>query len=415
MNKRTVVSNTAFLGASAILTRFIAYLYFLIIARHFTAEQLGIYAVLVTTYLIAELLSNLGLDKIVVRDLARLSAEKRPGLFSTALLVKTASSLFVYGLTLALFSLIYREITTSYLFESALFLASGVPVAFSRSLESYFVALERMSIPAVSQLLERSVILIFALGIVWNHVDFRSFLMAAFFAGCVRLVFLALMFKGHHVLSRWQGWSQTRSLLSESERMLVIEVLAVIYFRVDVLMVSKLVDIGETGVYNVVYKVFDFFIALFAGFLMAVFPLMARGEAGKKFVPMLFFGACGLSLVSLVVILLRQEILALFGNEFLRGSSALAFLMAAFPFVYVNSMLANLAIVENKIDTLLWVAVVLVSCNIGLNGLLIPPLRMEGAAITTLVCEMLNSLILICVLKSSMRGAAPVPSPAASV
>jgi O-antigen/teichoic acid export membrane protein len=415
MSKRTVVSNTAFLSGSALLTRFIAYLYFLIIARHFTAEQLGIYAVLVTTYLIAELLSNLGLDKIVVRDLARLSAEKRPELFSTALLIKTASSVFVYGLTLALFSLIYREITTSYLFESALFLASSLPIAFSRSMESYFTALERMSIPAVSQLLERCVILIFALGIVWEHVDFRTFLMAAFFAGCVRMVFLGLMFKGHHVLSRWQGWSQTRSLISESERMLAIEVLAVIYFRVDVLMVSKLVDIGETGIYNVVYKIFDFFIALFAGFLMAVFPLMARGEAGKRFVPMLLVGACGLSFISLAVILLRLEVLALFGNEFLRGSSALAFLMIALPFVYVNSMLANLAIVEKKIDTLLWVAVALVSCNIGLNGLLIPPLRMEGAAITTLVCEMLNSLILIFVLKSSMRGAAPLVSPAASV
>lgn len=408
MGMRRILNNTAFMTASTLLTRLLAYLYFLIIARCFTSEQIGIYAILTTSCLIAELLANLGLDKIMIRDLARLPDHERPVLFTSALAIKAAAFVFVYLLLLGSFRLFYESLFKEYPFEFAVFFAATGPVAFARTVESYFVASERMSVPAVTQLVERVVIFLYAVEVMRGHIGFRTFLTATLLGACVRAATAGLLFRWRSHPLQWGGWTRTRRLFRESTEMLAIEVLAVIYFRVDTYMLSKLGDLRQTGIYSVTYKIFDCFIALFAGFLSAVFPFMSRNRGGKRIVRMLLIGYCGMSVVSLGVIILRHEILGLFGKDFLGGSTVLIYLMTAFPFVYVNSMLANLAVVESKVRDLAWTGFGFVITNICLNFVLIPRLGMEGAALTTLVCEMGLLVCFTILLKDSLKAPATV-------
>ena len=75
-HKDKLLFNTGVLTGSNILIKIAAYVYFWIIAREFTAEQLGVYALLITSYLLMELVVSFGFDKIVIRELSRLPEDE---------------------------------------------------------------------------------------------------------------------------------------------------------------------------------------------------------------------------------------------------------------------------------------------------------------------------------------------------
>ena len=83
-------SNSVAMAAANVLGRGVGYVYLILMARRLDARYLGIYAVLVTAAMLVELLSNLGLDKILIREIASSGAATGQGLFLTALPLRLA-------------------------------------------------------------------------------------------------------------------------------------------------------------------------------------------------------------------------------------------------------------------------------------------------------------------------------------
>ncbi|MEW6263005.1 MAG: oligosaccharide flippase family protein [Thermodesulfobacteriota bacterium] len=399
MTSRLVFQNTLFLTGSGFLTKFLAYFYFLIMTRCFEVGQIGVYGLLVTSMMFMEILANLGLDRIIVRELARSTDNESIQTFHSAFFLKITAAAGVYVASLLVFKYVYAEIYYSNRPALIIFFLSILPLVAARSLESWFMAKEKMHLPAFSQLLER-VILLAAAGLAaWGKIGFKGFLITAFIAVTARMLAISLAFPWASSRRSWPtDLHQTRFLLGEASKMLAVEMLAVIYFRVDLFLLTKMTDLKLVGLYHVSYKVFDFFITFFAGYLTAVFPTLSRQRERFALGRNLILGGAITALVALTVILLRAPLLSIFRPEYLAGRTALTLLMLTLPLSFVTSLLANFAVASERIALLVRIALVLVAGNLGLNFLLIPRLSIEGAALATLLTEILSAALMLACL-----------------
>lgn len=398
---RRIMGNTMWLTASSLGAKALAYIQFIFVARTFSPAEVGIYAVCLTGVLFAELLANLGLDRVIIREVARLETSSSRQLFDTSLLLKTSASVCTYFLCLGIFWWFYPEISHPYSAALPAFFAYVPLCALARSFESYFTAQEHMAIPALGQFAERFIMLITALAAWLGWCGFNTFLAAFPLGGLVRLSIPAILFLSHYKGKTpfTLSGGQTKKLISDSSWLFGVEILAVAYFRIDIFMLSKMANLYETGLYQAAYKIFDFGIAMFAGYLTAIFPAIAR-DSSRVRPGTLFKGAFIVFIcLSLPLILLRQELLSFFKPEYVQAAPVLTCLMLTLPFIYINSLLANFAVATSKIRRLFFVAMPLLAINIGLNAELIPKYGILGSALATLGSELLLSGILVALLK----------------
>ncbi len=396
-----LLANTAWLTAANLIARIIGYGGFILLARAYSSADVGTYAVLVTGMIFAELAGNLSLDKILVRDLAR-GAEDPAGLVSAALLLKLCASVLGAGAITVLLFAMYPEFG-GIRPQVVVYMSGAVPVAMARLVESLYMARERMMEPALAQLAERGTQFLILLGAWLGWYGFPVLLLLLPATGIVRLCALLCMTGEHgnelaRLLRALPGHIRAcppamRQLLSEAARLLAVEVMAGIYFRIDVFLLARMTTFSDTGLYHVAYRVLDVMAAVFTGYLAAVFPMLARRGRGAPFTVIILSGLVVMVPASLGVIAFRAEILGLFGTAYGQAATVLVWLMAACPLVYIASMFANIAIAMGRIGMLVRLAFAMMTLNVALNLLLIPFYSITGAAIATFVCECVSLVL----------------------
>lgn len=167
-----------------------------------------------------------------------------------------------------------------------------------------------------------------------------------------------------------------------------------IYNRIDVVLITKLLDYTQTGLYTAAYKFFDL-IAFFPAVVShALYPAFAALMSTKN-IPavrdlleryMRFMIALALPIAVGGMLLSRQIIVLLAGEQFAPAAPVLAVLVWA-PAVLFMYVVANSIVVSQLTRVAMWVTGVNMALNILGNIILLPRIGIVGAAIMTLVSE----------------------------
>lgn len=390
--KSSLLFNSVAMGAANILSRGIGYISIILMARRIDVRYMGAYAILLTTSMLVDLVSNLGLDKIVIREIASSPVDIGKGYFWAAVPIRLATALVSGGSAWVLLSVFYKGLLLATPLSIGLFLAAIFPVIGARNCEAFLTAHERLLPIAVAQVSEKIVIFGAVLLLIYGAVSFSGLLCFAPLASLMRFVIVAAC--------TVQSWTkkivakrpQVRLFIGQAVQLFSVEVLALVYFRCDVFLLAKMGGLRETGIYQITYKIFDFCLSLFTGFLQAVFPRMVRNKSRKTLKVMLAGGVGLLSVPVAIIILGRHMILGALRPDYVSGSTSLVWLMLTVPLVYLNSALANAAIAAGRVKLLMGLAGLLIVSNVGLNLVLIPRWSMNGAAFSTFACELLSAL-----------------------
>lgn len=392
--RKRLFTNSVAMAAANLLGRGISYVYIILMARRLDTRHLGTYAILLTTNMLVELVSNLGLDKILVREIASNPADVGQGHFWTALPIRGGMALVSVTTAWCLIEAFYGHILLATPFACAMFLLSIVPVIASRNCEAFLNAHERLVPIAFSQLLERIVIFTAVLALVYGPLSFNGLLLFAPLAAFARLLTVAFAVATIWVPNTLLKYPPLRVLLRQGVELFSVEILALVYFRSDVFFIAKFCSLQDAGIYQIAYKIFDVCISLFTGFLQAAFPRMILDKSLASLNKMLISGTAILAVPVVIIIVSRRLILSTIRPEFTVASTSLIWLMLTVPLVYINTTLANMAIASNQIRLLIILASLLVVSNIGLNLYLIPRWSINGAAFSTFACELLSSVFL---------------------
>ncbi len=397
--KGRIVKNTIFLTVASFGGRFVSYITFVLLARFFTPTEVGVWAVLLTAYLMAEVISNLGLDKIVIRNLAQ-NTENAESFLASTLVLKIGTSVVV-GLAASLIVLVsYSEISGSYPVASVLFFLAVPIVGVTRTIEAWHTAREQMAVVAVAQILERIVLFALLGCFILTEASFGYFIAASALAPIVRFL-VVLRPAWPHVYLKWP--QNLRPLLAESLVLFGVELIAGIYMRLDLILISKLGSLEEVALYNASYRVFEFFTVVFGGFLVAIFPSVARRANLSVFKNTFLIGCVIVVVAAILGIALREPIMGLFGPSYLEAANTLLILMLALPLSYVTSFMVNYLVASKHTRLVFVLAVVTVGSNLLFNFMLIPKYSIWGAAVAFLLSEIVSCIILFFVAKFILK------------
>lgn len=182
-----------------------------------------------------------------------------------------------------------------------------------------------------------------------------------------------------------------RSLLGMAASIGTIQVVNLLYLRVDSLMLSVLIGPSAVALYAVAYAIISGASAI-PGFLMtSLLPgIVGETQQGRSRLLSRAFGVLtflGSLLVGLLLTAAPAIISIVSSSEFAGAALPLMILGVATFFTFAGPAFGYTAVVLNVHHRLIWVSLSGLVLNVGLNTLLIPAAGPAGAATATLICE----------------------------
>jgi O-antigen/teichoic acid export membrane protein len=169
---------------------------------------------------------------------------------------------------------------------------------------------------------------------------------------------------------------------------------AIIYFRIDVLMVSVIQGTGAVGFYSVAYSLAEASLVVPSMFIASLFPILSRlYQASKKSfrdtcaVSMRYLLYLALPMAFFVTLWAKPIVPFLYGASFGPSVLALQILIWAAAIMYVKIVSGNALVAANLQRVYMGLIFSMIVINVTLNLLLIPTYGYVGASFATVVTE----------------------------
>lgn len=180
-----------------------------------------------------------------------------------------------------------------------------------------------------------------------------------------------------------------------------------IYVNSDITMLGFFESDAQVGVYSFASKIYNLLKQLINAVIVVSVPRIAyitknKPSEYKQFLNKIF-SALNIVLLPIVVgmfFMSDSMILLAGGEQYITGDAALKILSIATLFAIYASLFTNCVLIVNREEKLcLKATVVSAVVNVGLNFILMPTLGMVGAAITTVMAELVNCIMQMCFSK----------------
>ncbi|MDM7919566.1 MAG: flippase, partial [Methanosarcina sp.] len=180
--------------------------------------------------------------------------------------------------------------------------------------------------------------------------------------------------------------------LKEAIPIAIASVFTVVYFKIDVLMLSFLRGDAEVGFYSAAYRLTDALVFLPSAFTTSMFPLMSRyfkdsfdsfSFAYTRTFKYLF--SAGLLIAVLGTFASEKIILIFYGPEYQKSVIALQILIWATAITFISVLVSSTCVSSGNQQIISKTAILAAFLNVMLNLILIPSNGYAGAAVATVL------------------------------
>jgi O-antigen/teichoic acid export membrane protein len=387
------VGNVSILMVSQLITWTATIFVTAALARHLGDVQFGELYLAMSFAIIFGVLVEFGLDQQLVREVAR---DRR--LASTYLMNSIVMKVVLAAVAYGIIFVAVRVLNYSADLQLTIGIYSLILVfnGLSGSFAAVYQASENVLFSALGTIIEKCVVCVLAVVLLNQGAGIVE--MAIIF---VTAAALGATFKGCFLLDRIQvrgvvSIQRMRSLAINGVPFLLFWALGSVYYRIDVVMLSKMSEPAVVGWYGAAYRLFDTLVFLPSIVSAAVmYPILARLAvqsrddlriAVQKGIDVMLI--LGIPICTGLFVLADPIIQLVYGKpEFLNAVGALQFLSLALFFLYVNSVLAVALVSLNRETRMTIVAALATVINLSLNWLLIPHFQHLAAAAVTAITE----------------------------
>ena len=272
--RRVLVNTGALTGASLyrILTSFVLQL---LIARILGIEGLGHYTIAMAYLNVSQVVSELGLPALLVRDLAQ-APWRRRSTFRVLLVIQVAMGFLTWG-GLALMSLFlpYGDVTRI----SLLLVGASLPLfAISSASQTLFQAGERMELVMGVEVLTNTLILAISLAVMLRGGGEEALIAVIIVCQAVSAL-VCLLLVWHSKLLRGVQEAvkiHVPQLLHQALPFFGLSLGDVLLQRIDILLLSVVAGPAVTGIYSAAYNLVRVLMKLVQSFWKALYPTLSR-------------------------------------------------------------------------------------------------------------------------------------------
>lgn len=384
----SVAKNSGILIAGNVATTVVGMLSNILLIRYLGAGDFGLYSFIFVYLGFFGILMDLGISRILVRELAR-GQQKAPALVGNALILRFFLSLISLVLAVAIIALLnYPQATKNLIYLASLsFLFS-----FSSVYPWIFHSRLKMGYPVAAGLLAGILRLVFYIWLAYIKAGLFWFVIITIvseFPGLLAIIMLSRRFV--RPLLRIDPLI-IKNMVRESWPIAVTAGFIMIFTRIDQVMLFQMLGKEATGNYAAIVKLAEAFNLIPSAFIAPVFILMSKyfieSKTDFKRVYEYSFKYMAIFIAPVIVLItiFASDIIGLFyGRQYIQATGALQVLIWSEIFVFLGVVHLNALIAAGlqKFDIIF--TVVSAFFNIGLNLLLIPAYGIAGASIATVI------------------------------
>jgi O-antigen/teichoic acid export membrane protein len=205
------------------------------------------------------------------------------------------------------------------------------------------------------------------------------------------------IYKGHNKESgrltpAWFNWQQGKELLRRSSWLWVSGILSVVYLRIDLIMIERMIDIEAAGVYTAVSRISELWYVIPATLAVRYYPELLKSHqvSWSGYLLLLrrytsYFFAMALAIAVVIFIVAPPLVPLIFGEEFKAGISVLQIHIWAGVFIFIRYLIGQHLIITGQEPLSLASHGIGAVLNVLLNWWLIPIMGIDGAAWATLI------------------------------
>ena len=400
-NLKKITENIGWLFINRILGLVIGVFTGVWLARYLGPEKLGILNYAITFTGLFGVITSLGLDSIIVRDIVK-KPEEKDLILGTSFILKLIAGIFVFILCVTIIILLKTNNTLlivlvginaiSYIFHSfnlidfyfqSQVMSKYVVYAYNLSTLIGTIAL------LILILLGGSLIAIAALTTI------NVFITSLF-------LIIAYQYKKNSIFKWCYSYAMAKRLLKEAFPLIFVGIATTIYMKIDKIMIGDMINDRALGIYSVAVQISEMWYFIPLAIVSTVFPLLVETKKKSEEIYNIRFQKLYelLAFISIIVSLLAvffsyYAIGFLFGKKFIEAASLLTINIWAGIFISVRIANNVWITTEGLQKYSLYTTLIGCTMNIFLNFLLIPLYASTGAAIATLISHFVSTFSVI--------------------
>lgn len=404
-----VIDNTGWLFADKILRMGVGLVVSIWIVRYLGPEQFGILSYAVAFVALFSAVASLGLDGIVVRDIVRYPQQKEE-ILGTVFILKLIGGIVTLILSMTVISFLrpYEPLTLWLVGLTAagtVFQAVDViDLWFQSQVCSRYTVFARsgafllISIVKISLVLMKAPLIAFA----WAGL-------AEFFVSAVGLVACYRISSGS--IFRWRSsYPLGLRLLHQSWPLLLAYLSFLIYMRIDQVMIGNMLNDVAVGLYSASTRLFEVPVSLVVLIASSSFPVLTKLYTDNidafyyRYYQITYLLTIAALLLLFATLLFgKHVVIILFGETFVQSYEILSIQIIGLLFMANAGLRSSYLTISGNQRIILITTMLSAIINIALNIILIPILKVNGAAIATTITQLLSLMLLNVMFKETRQ------------
>ncbi len=390
-----VFRNSAVLLGGQLAERVLKLVVMAVLARTLGKSSFGLYIFVLTYVEFFHLLTDLGLQTILVREMAR-GPEKTDALLGAALTIKLIAAFVSAGMAVFLIGFSGAHASAAGLVAWA---ALGLFLSFRLSsvrqiLDSIFQVRLEMRVPVALGVASELLSTLGLLAAAWWGLSLIWLLAIQNLAYLPGTWFLVRLTRGRIRLRPAWSWTTLIGLLKESYPLGLANLFTLAYVKLDILMLAAMRGDEAVGIYAAAYRLIGSLTILPTAILGSLFPLISQyARTAPEALPRIFQKSLNvLMMLALPVAVggtvFSREIIALvYGERFADAAGVFRILSWAVAFSFLSYLLTSALNAMGRQCVYLALTAAMTVLNVGLNWMWIPRYGYMGAAVATLITE----------------------------
>lgn len=391
---QTIFKNMGWLLISQIIVSVFGFVWTILLARYLGVDNYGILGFAVSITGILGVIDDLGISTYIVRQIST-DYESAPKYLGNIIPLKA-----LFGgikLILTFIILVLLNVNQFTIFITLLFSIETILISYVNTLYGSFQAFEKGKYQGIGIILMNTTTLIFILISIFADLGLEGVTFAYILANLINLIYAYYVLNKHIVKPKYEfDWDFCKKVTLLSIPFAVTGILYSIYYSIDIVMLTNMVGDYATGIYNATYKLISVLNLFYSVYTAVIFPVMSKlfkndkklliisYEKSIKYLMLIIIPiAIGTMFYSLDIIQL------IYGHKYDQAASVLSILIWTVCLLFISGASNNLLNASHREVTVTKIYAIAAVFNVVLNFFMIPHFSYNGAAITTVLSDVL--------------------------
>lgn len=395
---KAIFKNTSWLSISQVLTSVCAFLWTILIARYLGVTDYGIVSFAISFTGLIGIVMDLGMTTYITREIAK----------NKDLLFRYMNNIFIFKLILStilffisgliLYILGYSHLT---IIVTLIFTIEIIIMSITTFLNGIFQAFEQLKYQAIGSILNSGFLLLGILITIFFNLGVISIAIAYTIAYLIFFIYVFLKYIKKFNFPRFElDLKFIKKVLIDSLPFGLTNFFYTIYFSIDIVMLFYLSGDYATGLYKSAYNIINVFTTFFVVYQSVVFPVMSKFFKESQDLIKVSYE---LSVKYLLLIIIplsvgvffyaRPLVDLIYSNQYSLASTPVQILIWTVLFLFINGAASVLLNAIDKEKTVTKIYIIAAAFNVCLNMVLIPAYSYDGAAIATVLSEILITFL----------------------